>query len=457
MGWRRVLSRGYVGPTTKERPSKQVVSLAVPAFLTLIAEPLFLLVDSSIVGHLGTTELAALGVAGTILGTVVGLCIFLAYGTTAAVARAVGAGNARRALHLGVDGMWLAIAVGLGLILAIEVAAPWLVEPFGTGTAVATDALAYLRIAAVGLPGLLVAMASTGIFRGVADTRTPLVITVAGQSLNVVANLLLVYGVGAWPGFGLNGSAMGTLLAQTLTGLGFAGVVFRIARREQASVRPDWRGVRASGSASGPLIVRTLTLRIALLLTALVASGFGPAQLAAHQVAMNVWNLLALSLDAVAIAAQTLTGQSLGAGDVVHVRAVTRFMMRWGVISGSVLGLALAATHEVIPLAFTDDPTVRSMLAGVLLIEAVWQPLNGLVFVLDGVLIGAGDARYLAVVGIVTLIVFLPLLTVVWWFDAGLGWLWWSYGAYMLSRGVTLVLREHSTAWLRVGGDLHVQ
>ncbi len=441
-------------PTSTQSTHRQILGLAVPAFLTLVAEPLFLLADSAIVGHLGTTELAALGVAGTILATVVGLCVFLAYGTTAAVARAVGAGRERQALHLGVDGMWLAIGVGLGSVIVLESTAPWLVLPFGSGAEVADDALAYVRIAALGVPALLVVLASTGILRGFADTRTPLVITVAAQALNVVANLVLVYGIGSWAGLGLTGSALGTVLAQTVGGLAFAGVVVRLARRHRVSLRADRRGVRAAGSASVPLIIRTLTLRVALLLTALVASTFGPASLAAHQVAMNVWNLLALALDAVAIAAQTLTGQTLGAGLADRTRALTRTMMGWGVGAGVLLGLALVALHTVLPDAFTRDPAVRSMLASVLLIEAVWQPVNGLVFVLDGVLIGAGDARYLALAGAATLVAYVPLLIVVWRADAGLTWLWWSYGVFMLARMVTLVVRERSDAWLRVGASL---
>lgn len=434
---------------------RQILHLAIPAFLTLVAEPLFLLGDSAIVGHLGTTQLAALGVAGTVVTTIVGLCVFLAYGTTAAVARAVGAGDRRRGLKLGIDGMWLAVAVGLVSVLVLEVNAQWLVEPFGAGPDVAENALVYIRIAAFGVPALLVVLASTGILRGFADTRTPLVVTVITQLLNIGANLLLVYGIGSWNGLGLRGSALGTVIAQTLGAIAFAGVVVRLARRHRVSLRPDLAGVRASGATSVPLIIRTLTLRVALLSTVLVASGFGPAPLAAHQVAMNVWNLLALALDAVAIAAQTITGQSLGAGDSSHTRAVTQTMLKWGIAAGIVLGILLLAGHRVIPALFTTDPAVRSGIATVLLIAAVWQPVNGVVFVLDGVLIGAGDARYLALAGVLTLLVFIPLLVVVWRFDGGLAWLWWAYGVFMLARMATLLHRQHGDAWLRMGATLH--
>lgn len=432
---------------------REIIALAGPAFLTLVAEPLFLLADSAIVGHLGTVELAALGVAGTVVTTLVGLCVFLAYGTTAAVARRVGAGDSTGACQLGIDGMWLAIGIGVALVVVSEATLPWMVGPFGAGPTVAADAVRYLRVSTFGVPGLLVGLAATGILRGFADTRTPLVVAVVTQTLNVAANLVLVYGIGSWAGLGLVGSAVGTLISQTVGGLMFAAVVVAFARRHGVGLAPHAIGVRAAGRASAPLFVRTLTLRVALLMTALVASGFGPAALAAHQVAMNVWNLLALALDAVAIAAQTLTGQSLGAGDAAHTRRVTNAMVRWGIGAGVILGLLALAGHRVIPMLFTTDPVVRNLLAGVLVIAAVWQPVSGVVFVLDGVLIGAGDTVYLAWAGVVTLVAFVPLALLVWISAAGLNWLWWAFGAFMLARLVTLAWRARGERWLRLGAQ----
>jgi len=433
---------------------REILALSVPAFLTLVAEPLFLLADSAIIGHLGVDELAALGAAGAVVATAVGLCIFLAYGTTAAVARAAGAGDERAAVRAGVDGSWLAVGVGVAAVLVLEVAAPWLVGLFGAGEAVAEAAVGYLRIAAFGLPGLLIGLAATGILRGFADTRTPLVVTVVTQALNVGANLLLVFGLGGWPGLGLLGSAIGSVGAQTLGGLAFGAVVVRYARDRGVGLRPDRAGVRATGRASVPLIVRTVTLRAALLLAAVVAGHLRTVALAAHQIAVNVWNLLALGLDAVAIAAQTLTGRTLGAGDASYTRAVVGVMTRWGFVSGVILGVVLAAGHRVIPVLFTTDPQVRTLLASVLLVAAVWQPVNGIVFVLDGVLIGAGDATYLARAGMLTLVVFVPLALLVWGSGVGLAALWWAFGVFMLSRLVSLVLRARGDAWLRTGARL---
>ena len=432
-------------------PARQIAALAVPAFATLIAEPLFLLVDSAIVGHLGVDELAALGIAGAVLATVVGLAIFLAYGTTAAVARRVGAGDPGGAARYGVDGCWLALGVGAVAVVILVAGGPWLVSGFDATEAVAGPAAGYLRIAAFGLPALLVGMAATGMLRGVADTRTPLAIAVAMQSVNALLNLVLVYGIGGWDGLGLPGSALGTVLAQWLAGFAYLAVMVRLARRAGTSLAPDLPGVLQAAQASAPLIVRTVTLRIALLVTVLVAAAVSPAAIAAHQVATNIWGLLALALDAIAIAAQTLTGQALGAGDAAAARALTRLMTWWGAGAGVILGLLLLAGHQVFPALFSPDPAVRALIATVLLVQAVWQPVNGVVFVLDGVLIGAGDARYLAVAGVITLGVFVPLALVVWHTQAGLIWLWWSFGAFMAARFATLVLRAIGTSWMRLG------
>ena len=442
----------------RRRHDREILRLAVPAFLALVAEPLFLLADSAIVGHLGTPELAALGVASAVLGTLVSLCVFLAYGTTASVARQVGAGHHRAALTQGVDGLWRAGAIG-GVITAAAVpSAPRLVGLFGTGDAVAELATAYLRIALLGTTPLLLMLAATGVLRGLQDTRTPLVVAVAGNLVNVVANLVLVYGLGGWPGLGLTGSALGTLLAQLGSAAALVAVVVRGARREQAPLRPDLAGIRQAGRAGVPLVVRTLMLRASLLVMTYAAARLGEADLATMQLALTIWTFLAFTLDAVAIAAQAITGRYLGAGDAPGTRAVTARMQRWGWLSGVVTGLALAALAPVLGPLFTGDPVVRDLLVPVLLVAALAQPLAGIVFVLDGVLIGAGDAAYLARAQVVTLLLFAPVALVVTRLalehgsGSGLVWLWAAFGVcFMGGRAVTLVLRARTDRWLRLG------
>lgn len=432
---------------TLSSQDREIWRLAVPAFFALVSEPMMLLADSAIVGHLGTPQLAALGIAGTLLQTVVGICIFLAYGTTSAVARRIGAGDHRGALAQGIDGMWLALLLGIALAVAGAVLARPLVESFDPSAQVSSFAVTYLRISCAGVPSMLLLLAATGVLRGLQDTRTPLVVAVSANLVNIVLNVTLVYGLG----LGIAGSALGTALAQTAAAVALGAVVVRGARRDGASLRPDRPGIIASAQSGVPLVVRTVTLRAAIMLTTYVATGLGTTSLAAHQVAFTLWTFLAIALDAIAIAGQALTGRYLGAGDVAGARAATRRMMWWGLVAGVVGGLLLWVFRvSYIPL-FTTDPEVRRTLAAILVIAALSQPLNGIVFVLDGVLIGAGDGTYLAVAGVIGLIGFVPLACSVLWFGGSVLGLWWAFTGFMVLRFVTLVWRERGDAWLVTG------
>lgn len=438
----------------RDRRDREILRLAVPAFLALVAEPLFLLTDAAIVGHLGTAELAAVGLAAVVLQTLVGLCVFLAYGTTGSVARHLGAGDLRGALAQGVDGLWLAVAIGaVATVLGVLLAEP-LVGLFGVSADVTDLAATYLRIAFLGTAPLLVMLAATGVLRGLQDTRTPLVVAVAGNALNVALNLLLVYPVG----LGLAGSALGSVLAQVASATAFVVVVVRAARRHGASLRPDLPGIRAAGRAGVPLVIRTLTLRAALLVTTyavtLAAAGARDQEvdLATHQLAMTVWVFLAFVLDAIAIAAQAITGRALGAGDVVGTRELTSRMVRWGVWSGVVTGVLLALVSPVLGQLFTGDAAVLDLLTPVLLVAALGQPVCGVVFVLDGVLIGAGDGRYLAWAGLLTLVVYAPLVLAFAAASAGLVALWAVFTVvFMGARLAVLLVRARGDAWMVVG------
>jgi len=440
---------------------REIWRLAVPAFLALTAEPLFLLSDAAIVGHLGTAELAGVGIAAVVLQTAIGLCVFLAYGTTAAVARHLGAGDLRRALAQGVDGVWLAVIIGAVTTVAGLVLTGPLVTTFDVGPVVEEHASAYLRIAWLGTVPLLVMLATTGILRGLQDTRTPLVVAVVGNLLNVVLNLVLVYGWGPVPAYGVAGSAAGSVMAQVLSALALMAVVVRAAGREGASLAPDLPGIRAAGRAGVALVVRTLTLRACLLVGTYAvtlasqdaASGVGgEVGVATHQIAITVWGFLAFALDAIAIAAQAITGRHLGAGDVAATRAVTDRMVQWGIVSGIVLGLGLAAVSPFLGALFTQDQAVRDLLVPVLVVAALGQPLAGVVFVLDGVLIGAGDGAYLAWAGVVVLVLYAPAALLAAYSGFGIVAVWVAMQVvFMGARGAALVRRARSDAWLVTG------
>lgn len=435
---------------------REVLRLAVPAFFALVSEPLFLLADTAIVGHLGTPQLAGLGIAASVLTTVVSMCIFLAYGTTGSVARLVGAGDQEAALAQGIDGLWLAVLIGGPVTAVLVPGARLVVGLFGAGTRVEDFAVQYLHLALLGVTPMLVVLAATGVLRGLQDTRTPLVVAVSANLLNVVLNLALVYGVtGLVPALGIRGSALGTVVAQLAGGVALVVVVGRAARRASARVRPHLAGVRRAARAGVPLLLRTLTLRAALVLMTYAAArlgGVGGAELATMQLALTLWGFLAFVLDAVAIAAQAMTGRHLGTGDPVAARRVTTLLTRWGLVSGIVTGALLAVTSPVLGALFTEDPAVRSGLVPCLLVAALAQPVAGVVFVLDGVLIGAGDGRYLAVSGLLVLVVFVPAIAVATAFGGTLGWLWAAFGAaFMGGRAIALLSRSRGEQWLRLG------
>jgi putative MATE family efflux protein len=427
---------------------REILRLAVPAFLALVAEPLFLLADSAIVGHLGTRQLAGLGIAGAVLSTLISLCIFLAYGTTASVARRIGAGDLRGALAQGIDGVWLAVVIGAATTALGVPLTGWLVGLFDPADRVAHEAETYLRIGLLGAVPLLVMLATTGILRGLQDTRTPLVVAVGGNVVNVVLNLWFVYGLD----LGIAGSALGTVLAQVGSAAVLVAVVVRAARRQGAPLGPSAAGIRGAGAAGVPLLLRTITLRASLLVMTYGAATLGEADLATMQVAMTLWTFLAFALDAIAIAAQAITGRFLGAGDLDGTRTITDRMVRWGWVSGLVTGVALAAASPYLGPLFTSDEQVRDLLVPVLLVAALAQPLAGVVFVLDGVLIGAGDGRYLAWAGLVVLVLFAPAAWVAVAAGGTLTWLWIAFGtAFMGGRAVVLLSRAAGSAWMRLG------
>jgi putative MATE family efflux protein len=377
----------------------------------------------------------------------VSVCVFLAYGTTASVARQIGAGNLREAIRQGVDGIWLATIIGALVIAVGRPLAPAIVDAFGASAAVAPQAVTYLHISLWGAPGMLIVLAGTGVLRGMQDTRTPLYVSVGMFAVNAAlgAVFVLVFG------WGIAGSAWATVLAQTGGAILYTRAVAHGARRHGAPLRPDARGVRASASAGFNLMIRTLSLRVVLVLGTAVAARMGDSEIAAHQIAWNVWNLLAFALDAIAIAGQAITGRYLGASDAAGARAATRRMVQWGIAAGALFALLVLALRPWLPNLFTSDASVRSQLLAVLVVVALLEPIAGVVFVLDGVLIGAGDQRYLAVAGLIQTVAFLPAAWLVYAYGGGLVALWLAIGVWMAARLVTLGLRARDDAWLVMG------
>ncbi|MFF8962110.1 MATE family efflux transporter [Streptomyces globisporus] len=431
----------------RRRHDREIIALAVPAFGALVAEPLFVMVDSAVVGHLGTPQLAGLGIAAALLMTAVSIFVFLAYATTAAVARRVGAGDLPAAIRQGMDGIWLALLLGAAVVALAIPTAPWLVDVFGASDTAAPYAITYLRISILGIPAMLVVLAATGVLRGLQDTRTPLYVAIGGFTANAILNVTLVYDAG----LGIAGSAWGTVIAQAGMAAVYLVVVIRGARKHGASLRPDAAGIRASARAGVPLLIRTLSLRAVLMIATAVAARLGDVDIAAHQIILSLWSLTAFALDAIAIAGQAIIGRYLGADDEKGAREACRRMVEWGIGCGIVLGVLIVLARPLFIPLFTSDPSVKDALLPALLVVAVSQPIAGVVFVLDGVLMGAGDGRYLAWAMLVTLAVFAPVALLVPTLGGGLTALWWAMTLMMTVRLITLWLRTRSGRWIVTG------
>ncbi|MEZ0291393.1 MAG: MATE family efflux transporter, partial [Solirubrobacteraceae bacterium] len=360
---------------------RQILALAVPALGALAAEPLYVLVDTAIVGHLGTPQLASLAIAAAVLSTAFTVFNFLTYGTTAQVARLHGAARAEggderseaggEAAHVGAQAQWLSLAIGVALIALIAGLAEPVARLMGAEGEVLDGAVTYLRISALGAPAFMLASAGQGYLRGIGDLKTPLVILVVAHSVNVVLELLFVYGFG----WGLAGSAWGTVIAQLGMGAAFFAVAYRAGWQ-----RPDLARMRALMRVGYEIAVRTTALLASFLVASAVLARVGSASLGAHQIAFQLFIFLALLLDALAIAAQVLVGRMLGAGDAAGARAAAVRMILWSVALGAAFGVVLLALGDAIPHLFTGDDAVVAQAHEIWWLFAALMPLNGAVF-----------------------------------------------------------------------------
>jgi putative MATE family efflux protein len=450
---------------------REIRRLAAPALGALAAEPLYLLVDTAIVGHLGTPQLAALAIAATALTTLVSLCVFLTYGTTSQVARLHGAGDEVRAGELAAQSLWLASAIGVVLALVCVVLAGPLVALIGGAGETAALAECYLRISALGLVPALVALAGQGYLRGIGDLRTPLLIVVAAQLANVGLEVWLVYGLQ----LGLDGSAAGTVIAQLGMGGAFAWLLLRAqipragpadgdrapaagaARRENAAHvtrrhRPQRALLQPLVRICGELFLRSAALLAAFATASSVIARIGETSLAAHQIAMLLFIFAALVLDAIAIAAQVLVGRALGSGDAAGARAVALRSLAWSLTAGGLFGALLLAVAGVLPQLFTDDPAVIERARAIWTMLALMQPAAAVVFGLDGILIGAGDTRYLAASTLLAGFgVYVPIALLALALGWGVTGVWAGLLALIGVRLITLGWRFAGSSWAITG------
>jgi putative MATE family efflux protein len=424
---------------------RRIFALAVPALGALAAEPLYVLVDTAIVGHLGTTQLAALAIAATVLTTAFTIFNFLTYGTTAHVARLHGAGREDDAALVGSQALWLSLFIGFAIVVLAIPLAPAAVQLMGGEGEVAEQAIVYLRIAALGAPFFMLSTAGQGYLRGIEDLRTPLVILVVAHSVNVVLELLFVYGFG----WGLAGSAWGTVIAQA--GMGAA---FVVVQKRAGWQRPSWARIRPLMRIGSHIAVRTTALLGSFLVASAVLARVSPAALGAHQIAFQLFVFLALLLDALAIAAQVIVGGLLGAGDAGGARGASLRVIGWSVVVGGVFGLVLLALGDVIPRAFTSDEAVIAQAHEIWWVFALLMPVNGAVFALDGILIGAGDTRFLMWGMLSAAAVYIPVALLALDQGWGIKGVWAGLAGLILVRLATCGARFTSSRWALTGAPV---
>ena len=431
--------------TLRSPYDREIVRLAVPALGALAAEPLYLLVDTAIVGHLGRPQLAALGIAFAVLGGVFAIFNFLQYGTTAQVARAGGAGESETARRLGAQSVWLSLAFGAGVAALVAAFADPLVALMGGEGQTAEYAVTYLRIAAIGFPAAFLALGGQGYLRGISDLRTPLLILVLGNAANVVLEVVFVYVFG----WGIEGSAWGTAIAQLGMGVGFAVVIVRQLRPGEA--RPQLVLARRVLTLGKWIFLRTTALMSSFVLAGAVATRFGDASIGAHQVAFQLWIFLALVLDSVAIAGQIIVGRELGAGRKEAAYGASERMIWLSVALGAAFAGLMLVLVGVLPRAFTGDAAVLDEAALLWPLFALMQPLNGAVFALDGILIGAGDGPFLAGSMVVAFLACASVLLAALTNDWGIRGVWAALVVLIAVRLALMTAHFRRGRWLVTG------
>jgi putative MATE family efflux protein len=425
-------------------PVRRVLGLAVPALGVLAAEPLYVLVDTAVVGQLGVVQLAGLALGGVMLTQVSTQLTFLSYGTTARTARLHGAGRRADAVREGVQATWLAVVVGLVLLVAGQLLATPIARALSGDDRITEAAVSWLRIALFGAPLILITMAGNGWMRGVQDTVRPLRYVLAGNGISVVLCPVLVYAMG----WGLEGSAVANVVAQVIS----AGMFLVALVREKVPLRPDAGLMRAQLGLGRDLVIRSLGFQACFISAAAVAARTSTEALGAHQIVLQLWVFLSLVLDSVAIAAQSLVGAALGAESSRQARGVAGQITRYGLVLGCFLGVVFAALSQVLPRVFTSDAAVLAEVPHAWWFFVALQPIAGVVFALDGVLLGAGDAAFLRNVTLLSAGAgFLPLI----WASLGFGWgltgIWTGLSLFMVVRLIAVVVRWRSGRWAVVG------
>lgn len=425
---------------------RKVLGLALPALVVLAAEPLYVLMDTAMIGHLGTLPLAGLAIGGVVLSQVSGQLNFLAYGTTARAARRFGAGDHTGAVREGANASALALLIGAVIIVGVQLFAWPIARLIGGPDSPALEgAVLWLRVAILGAPGILLALAGNGWMRGIQRTRQPTTYVVAGFGLCLILLPIMVYGLG----WGLVGSAVANVIAQWLTG----GLFLYALLREGVSLRPQRHIMIGQLRTGRDLFIRTLALQGSFILAAALCSRMGPEVIGAHQIGLQLFMLAALALDAVAVAAQSLVGEALGRRDPVRARVVAALCARVGLLAGVAFAFVLMVLRPFAPSLFTSSAGVLAEAGTMWWWLAGMQLVAGVLFALDGVLMGANDVAVLRTITIVAhAAVYAPLAWIAYSAGWGIGGIWLGLTASLVVRLVLGSWRVRGEKWLVAAG-----
>jgi putative MATE family efflux protein len=437
MGWADRLS---------ER-DRRIAALAVPALATMAVEPLYTLVDTGIVGRLGTAPLGGLALASSVLNASFWIFNFLSFGTTSRVAFLTGKGDERGAAAVASQGLWLCGCIGIPVGIVLAASAQAIAAAMGGHGPVLAAATTYLRISAIGIPFVLVALVGNGYLRGLSDTRTPFVVVLVANVVNVVLEVALVYGAH----LGVAGSAWGTVVAQILSAGWFVVLVAQRAVPVGASLRPVAAEMRRLVVIGRHLFVRTGALLATLTLSTSVAARVDQFTLGAHQIALQVWLFVTLAFDGLAIPAQALTGTLLGQGDASEARHYAGRLLRLGSRFGAGVGALLVVAAPLLPHAFSGDAKVTSRATAALVVVGVLQIPGAVLWVLDGVLMGASDFRFLQASTVSALVTFVPVgAAVLKWHQLGIVGIWCGLGGWLCVRLAVNYGRYRGARWTTV-------
>ncbi|MEE2056431.1 MATE family efflux transporter [Rhodococcus artemisiae] len=439
--------------TPLDLSGRRILGLALPALGVLAAEPLYLLFDIAVVGRLGALPLAGLAIGGLVLAQVTTQLTFLSYGTTARASRFHGADRHDDAVTEGIQATWLAVCVGAVIVVIGQLLAAPVAGLIAGDEEIATAAVSWLRVALFGAPLILISLAGNGWMRGVQDTARPLRYVVLGLGLSAVLCPILVHGLLGAPRWELVGSAVANVVGQFVAATLFVVALLRtgVSRRPRRSV------IVAQLQLGRDLIARSLAFQACFLSAAAVAARFGAAAVAGHQVVLQLWNFVTLALDSLAIAAQALVGAALGAKDTRGASRIAWRVTAWSVLFAMVLAVFFLVGRTLIPGLFTADDAVLDQ------IDVAWwffiaiMPLAGVVFALDGVLLGAGDAAFLRNATLTAALVgFLPLIWCSLAFDWGLAGIWTGLTVFIVFRMIAVVWRTRTGRWAVTGADRQV-